>query len=130
MSTKIWWHWLFFFCLDASFTNAFLMYKNMCIAVDKKPMDYYTFLLEVCHDLMGIPLPTDYAKPRKKDVFVDTLGTERCIPCGSRSAGTSPAVTVTSALGTKSFTTLGGGTIHCFHESHALNGYLKGGYYI
>jgi hypothetical protein len=25
---------------------------------------------------------------------------------------------------------LGEGTIHCFHESRALNGYLKGGYYI
>jgi hypothetical protein len=24
-------------------------------------------------------------------------------------------------------TTLGGSTIHCFHESRALNGYLKGG---
>jgi hypothetical protein len=24
---------------------------------------------------------------------------------------------------------LGGGTIHCFHGSHALNGYLKEGYY-
>jgi hypothetical protein len=38
------------------------------------------------------------------------------------------------ANGTWELTTLpkslGGGTIHCFHESCALNGYLKGGYYI
>jgi hypothetical protein len=30
-------------------------------------MDHYTFMLEVSHDLKGIPLPSNYAKPIQKD---------------------------------------------------------------
>jgi hypothetical protein len=105
MSTKKWWHRLFFFCLDASFTNAYLMYKNMCIVVDKKPMDHYTFLLEVCHDLMGIPLPSDYAKPREKEVLVQAVGTETGQPSGNLNDGTSSAVSLSSALATESWNT-------------------------
>jgi hypothetical protein len=64
LKTKKWWHRLFFFGLDAAFANAYLMYKHMTIAGKMKPMDHYTFMLEVCHDQMGIPLLADYAKPR------------------------------------------------------------------
>jgi hypothetical protein len=35
----------------------------MTLAGGMKPMGHYTFILEVCHDLMGIPLLPDYAKP-------------------------------------------------------------------
>jgi hypothetical protein len=71
MSTKKWWHRLFFFGLDVAFANAYLMYKHMTLGAEKKPMDHYTFMLEVCHDLMGIPLPSNYAKPREKEVPIN-----------------------------------------------------------
>jgi hypothetical protein len=44
------------------------MYKHMTLGAEKKPMDHYTFMLEVCHDLIDIPLPSDYTKPREKEV--------------------------------------------------------------
>jgi hypothetical protein len=68
LSTKKWWHRLFFFRLDAAFANSYLMYKHMFLAGGQKPMDHYTFLLEVSHALIGILLLHDYAKPVQKDV--------------------------------------------------------------
>ena len=57
----------FFFWLNAAFANAYLMYKHMTLVLERKPMDHYTFMLEVCHDSMGIPLLGDYAQPREKN---------------------------------------------------------------
>jgi hypothetical protein len=68
LSTKKWWHRLFFFGVDAAFANSYFMYKHMSLVGGIKPMDHYTFMLEVSHALMGIPLPSDYAKPVQREV--------------------------------------------------------------
>jgi hypothetical protein len=45
LSTKKWWHCLFFFGLNAAFANAYFMYKHMSLKVGLKQMDHYTFML-------------------------------------------------------------------------------------
>ena len=61
LNMKKWWHRLFFFALDATFIISFLMYKHMCLDRGVKPMSHAAFQMEVCHSLMGIPLPANYS---------------------------------------------------------------------
>lgn len=66
MNTKKWWHRLFFFSVDATFTNSFLKYKRMCLAWGMTSMSHFAFQLEVYHSLLGIPLVADYRNPWEK----------------------------------------------------------------
>jgi hypothetical protein len=58
------------------------MYKHMTLGAEKKPMDHYTFMLEVCHDLIDIPLPSDYTKPREKEVPISGCDGGSCTSNG------------------------------------------------
>ena len=68
-------------------------------------MDHYTFQLEVCHNLMGISLPSDYAKPREKEVPLDTEGTPTFPPSANWNDGTTPTGTISSGIETQSLST-------------------------
>ena len=60
---------------------------------------------------MGISLPSDYAKPREKEVPLDTQGTQIFPPSANWNDGTTPTVTMTSDIETQSLSTAYGAVL-------------------
>ena len=50
---KKWWHRVYFFFLDTTLTNAFIMHKHVCNMRGLKTLDHKSFQLEVAHSFIA-----------------------------------------------------------------------------
>lgn len=87
--TKKWWHRLFFFGLDTTLTNAYLLYKHWCKNYGKTPMSHKDFQLAIAAALMESevdppPPPPTRIYRRQPHLHVRASGRKKCAECGQR----------------------------------------------
>jgi hypothetical protein len=49
---KKWWHWIYWFGVDTTLTNAFITYRTCCNTAGIRPMSHADFQLSVAYSLM------------------------------------------------------------------------------